>query len=105
MLEYKDGLVKRIAGKALRISWHGKTHLAVNSPFFASELGHELAKMSPSKIAVVWHRASDGIKVSLRSTGNVDVAKLAKKYGGGGHPKAAAFRIKKGETLPWKIIS
>ncbi len=30
-------------------------------------------------------------KVSLRSTGEVDVAKLAKVYGGGGHGRAAGF--------------
>lgn len=32
--------------------------------------------------------------VSLRSDGSVDVAEIANKYGGGGHPNAAGFSVK-----------
>lgn len=104
MLEYEEFLQKKILGKAVRVRWHGKTHLAVNAPVFVSELGNELAKRSTAHIGIIWHRAPDGIRVSLRSIGNVDVAKLAAREGGGGHPHAAAFRIKKGEKLPWKTL-
>lgn len=34
-------------------------------------------------------------KVSMRSKGSYDVSKLASKYGGGGHKKAAGFAIQK----------
>lgn len=33
----------------------------------------------------------DTVKVSLRSKSDIDVAHLAKQYGGGGHPQAAGF--------------
>jgi len=38
-------------------------------------------------------------KFSLRSDGKVDVAEIARKYGGGGHAKAAGFYSK---TLPFR---
>ena len=38
-------------------------------------------------------------KVSLRSEGAVDVAKIAQKYGGGGHKQASGFEC---QELPWK---
>ena len=44
------------------------------------------------------------ITVSLRSDGSVDVSKLAKKYGGGGHKAAAGFSFKVGRKAPWKKI-
>jgi len=37
---------------------------------------------------------TDLIKVSLRSYGDIDVNKIAIKYGGGGHQHAAGFQIK-----------
>jgi len=35
----------------------------------------------------------NGFKISLRSKGKVNVEKIAKKFGGGGHINAAACRI------------
>ncbi len=43
------------------------------------------------KIAVMFREDDGGIKVSLRSRGDIDVSKIAEKYGGGGHKGAAAF--------------
>lgn len=36
----------------------------------------------------------DYYKASLRSKGDIDVSKIAKKFGGGGHKNAAGYRIK-----------
>ena len=33
-------------------------------------------------------------KVSMRSTGSVDVSKIAESFGGGGHKRAAGFYLK-----------
>jgi phosphoesterase RecJ-like protein len=33
------------------------------------------------------------VKVSLRSVGNVDVAAFSKRFGGGGHTKAAGLAL------------
>lgn len=45
----------------------------------------------------------DGVTgvVSLYTEKDIDVSEIAKKYGGGGHPKAAGFQCKK---LPFSII-
>ncbi|MEK7554462.1 MAG: DHHA1 domain-containing protein [Patescibacteria group bacterium] len=105
MREYEEALMRRILTRAVRVTWHRKTCYAVNSSIFASELGHELALMSSSRIGVVWHQFSQGLRVSLRSEGNVDVTRIARKYGGGGHRNAAGFLLKKGENLPWRVIA
>lgn len=75
-------------------NWHALSGLAINADsMFASELGHLLAERSGS-FGLIWQLAADGeIKVSLRAAGKVDVAKIASRYGGGGHPNAAGFRI------------
>lgn len=36
---------------------------------------------------------------SLRSTGDFDVAEIAKKYGGGGHKNAAGFKVPNDEAV------
>jgi bifunctional oligoribonuclease and PAP phosphatase NrnA len=47
------------------------------------------------KISALFRETGDGSwKVSLRSKGNVDVAKTAERFGGGGHRNAAGFHIK-----------
>ncbi|MEN6620756.1 MAG: bifunctional oligoribonuclease/PAP phosphatase NrnA [Smithella sp.] len=46
------------------------------------------------KIAVLYTQLNDkGFKISLRSKGSVNVEKIARKFGGGGHINAAACRI------------
>ena len=39
------------------------------------------------------HRMSEGYKVSLRSVSRVDVSKIASRFGGGGHIRAAAYSV------------
>ena len=38
-------------------------------------------------------RFDGGVKISLRATGDIDVQKIAKSFGGGGHVKAAGASI------------
>jgi phosphoesterase RecJ-like protein len=46
-------------------------------------------------LAILFRRIASGrIKVSFRSVGNVDVAALAQRFGGGGHRKAAGASLK-----------
>ncbi len=46
------------------------------------------------RMALLFREASQGrIKVSLRSVGHVDVAAFAKRFGGGGHMKAAGLAL------------
>ncbi len=46
------------------------------------------------RMALLFREVSQGrVKVSLRSVGNVDVAAFAKRFGGGGHTKAAGLAL------------
>ncbi len=77
------------------LAWLAFPGLAVNAnALFASELGNLLAEQSGS-FGMVWQLAADGeVKVSLRSQGkHLDVSVIAARYGGGGHPNAAGFRL------------
>jgi oligoribonuclease NrnB/cAMP/cGMP phosphodiesterase (DHH superfamily) len=100
LLTYKRTLVERMARNAQAATFAGKKVLVLNSPEFQSELGHVLAERSG--IGVIWYNVGNVVRVSLRSDGAVDVAKIAERYGGGGHKAAAGFLIKKGEFFPWK---
>jgi len=74
--------------------------LGVNAnSFFASDLGHELAKRSGT-FGAVWSLRGDGrIAVSLRSNGDFDVSAIAKHFGGGGHKNAAGFEFSAQQLL------
>jgi hypothetical protein len=94
-----DGEVATLLGDRYPVTLAGETGLAVNaSGRYISELGHHLAAMSGS-FGMVWRQLDGGIKISLRSCGDYDVAHLAVKFGGGGHRNAASF------TLPVNIES
>jgi uncharacterized protein len=65
-----------------------------------SYVAHELyTKLPPIALVVTSH--PDGFGVSIRSDGSVDVAEIAKKYHGGGHPGSAGFFIRNGTEMPW----
>lgn len=68
----------------------------VNAPYLGtSELVGSLAEDEPSTFAVGWFQRADGLyQYSLRSKGDFDVSELAKRFGGGGHAKAAGFTVK-----------
>lgn len=70
----------------------GESGLVCNCPgFFASEVGNILAIRSSTYGATYYHDSKDSVKFSLRSTGDYDVSRLAKIFGGGGHKNAAGF--------------
>ncbi|NQT50344.1 bifunctional oligoribonuclease/PAP phosphatase NrnA [Candidatus Kuenenbacteria bacterium] len=68
-----------------------------------------LTTLYEANIIIVIHEGKDDtIKCSLRTTkDNIDVAKLAQRFGGGGHAKAAGFsltgRLEKTEK-GWKVV-
>ena len=107
ILRYEDKLVKDLVKKnAELVSFFGIKALAVNSPKFESQIGHELVKkMSP--LGIVWRKKAGEIRVSLRSNDKVDVSKLASRIaGGGGHKRAAgfAFKFNPGKKFPWRYL-
>ncbi len=54
-----------------------------------------LNSLSEGKIALVLQEEPGGVvKGSFRTTSNINVATIAKQFGGGGHAKAAGFKVK-----------
>lgn len=54
----------------------------------------QLPKVSRAEVMLLFKELSDGgIKVSLRSRGQVDIHAIARSFGGGGHQLAAATRL------------
>jgi len=83
--------VEKIVLLAEDIELEGVKCKIVNTSMHVSYVGKALYEKHPP-VSVIWSRRRNLIVVSLRSDGSVDVAKIAEKYGGGGHKAAAAFR-------------
>lgn len=105
LLKYQEKIIADIAKKAYRVVFKKREALAVNSSssILHSELGHVLVKRG-YPVAIVWYRMKNKIKVSLRSDGKTDVAKIAEKYEGGGHKAAAGFSFGADKPFPWKNL-
>lgn len=66
-----------------------------NLPYtMVSDAGNILAQRNPLLFGICYYDGMDGRNFSLRSVeGGMDVSEIAKKFGGGGHAKAAGFRV------------
>lgn len=84
-----------------RITLDGVDGLCANlPPCFASDVGHVLATQSGT-FGLTWYVTTDAkVACSLRSNGDVDVAVIAQKFGGGGHKNAAGFTLP-GDQVVW----
>jgi nanoRNase/pAp phosphatase (c-di-AMP/oligoRNAs hydrolase) len=99
--EHKTIVVEQIIKQAELVSFEGYTcYLASCSKQFTSPVGNKLSLKLPP-IALVASVHAWGLRVSLRSDGTTDVSALARKYGGNGHPYAAAFSLGWGDPIPW----
>ena len=102
--EYFSILIEQMAKKALLVNFEGMECLLVSAPGgFKSDVGHLLSELKPPLGIVVGLRG-DIVNVSLRSDFSIDVAAIARKYGGNGHPQAAGFKINWGDPLPWTVV-
>jgi oligoribonuclease NrnB/cAMP/cGMP phosphodiesterase (DHH superfamily) len=94
ILAYSKTVVKKVCDKAASRKIDGKEVLVVNSSHWMSEIG---ARLAPDcDIAMIWYYDHNDkiIKVSLRAFHDkIDVSEVSKKYGGGGHKKAAGFTL------------
>ena len=93
ILRYQSQLVERICTKAIPMAIDGLPAgmMAVNSPILQSEIGESLCRFA--NWADIWYQDKDGSVIhSLRST-SVDVSEIASRFGGGGHPCAAGYRV------------
>lgn len=100
---YHQHIVEKIAESAEMVTFEGHTcYLVSSARFFTSDVGHLLATKQPP-LALLLSARADCIRVSMRGNGEVDVAVIARKYGGNGHPAAAAFSIPYHDTMPWQL--
>lgn len=100
VLAYQDETVKVALTRRMMGILGGHVVPIVNTTTLFSEVAGELAAGYP--FGVAWFVRADGkIQVSLRvREGDFDVSALAKRYGGGGHAKAAGFE----SDLPWREL-
>lgn len=102
--EHSTLLVDELIEDAKLVRFEGyECYFSPSISVFTSDLGNRLArKRAPLSLSV--QARPDGIRVSLRGDGTVDVAKIAQKYGGNGHPNASAFSLAYGAPIPWEIV-
>jgi oligoribonuclease NrnB/cAMP/cGMP phosphodiesterase (DHH superfamily) len=99
-LEYFNHLVALSVEHAHPVLFEGYTVLLANtSPLktLKSAVGNELLKKMPP-FALVMSVHPNGLGVSIRGDGTVDVSAIARKYGGNGHPSSSGFHI------PWQSV-
>lgn len=104
VLARERGIVEELAADAEEVEFEGYRCFAANSPMLMTAIGTELVRRKPP-ISIVWSKRAGHYRVSLRSAGETDVAKIAQKYGGGGHKNAAGFTVQEGTPFPWHTIS
>jgi len=87
--------VERALQTAHPIALGAKRAEAVNARSLRAPLGHELAKRASygEPWGVVYRLSGDRVDVSIYSIGDLDVSKIAQRYGGGGHRNASGFSV------------
>jgi len=104
IVRYENKEIERQVGKNARIvNFEGHKVYAINTTFSTSLIGDRLCHLLPP-LSVIWKQNKLGmILVSLRGDGTIDTSLIAKKYGGGGHRDASAFRLPSIKDIPWTI--
>jgi oligoribonuclease NrnB/cAMP/cGMP phosphodiesterase (DHH superfamily) len=95
LLRAERAEVERALAGAAPIWIGGLRVEAVNAAFHRAQIGHELAARSAhgSAVGAVYRLSGRRVDVSLYSIGDLDVAALAARFGGGGHRNAAGFSV------------
>lgn len=106
---FEESLIEDLLKYKERAHFEGHDIWVLNvSRIYRSILGHKLAKLNKSEggvpLAIVYYHNGGAVHLSLRSEGEIDVAEIAQKYGGGGHKHAASIRVDSFKDLPFKFI-
>lgn len=89
-----DSLAQTMADDAEPVRMCGIEGSRVNASYLFSNLVGEKLYLRNETFAMVWRLEKGKLYVSLRSReGTVDVAEMARKFGGGGHACASAFKL------------
>ncbi len=104
--EYFDLLIAQSVDRAKLVNFEGhQVYVGQTHPMkpMVSALGNALAaKQGP--FALVLSIRENGVAVSLRGDGSIDLTVIAQKYGGNGHPSSAAFFVPIDGVFPWTPI-
>jgi phosphoesterase RecJ-like protein len=90
-----------------RVAWLALPGGAVPETFVESEeLVNYPRSIASVRVACLLRARGEQVKVSLRGKGDVDVQRIAAKFGGGGHPNAAGFSVAGGlETVTRDVLA
>lgn len=94
--EYNDYLIAEEAKGAAPADFLGQPCFMINTRLSPGRVSEYILQKHECKFIVCWYQIAPGggVKVSLRSNGQVDCGALAKSTGlGGGHPNAAGMFI------------
>lgn len=104
--EYFDLLVEQSVERAKLVDFEGyEVYAGTTHPIkpMVSAFGNALAKKK-GPMGLVLQIRTEGIAVSLRGDGSLDLTTIAQKYGGNGHPSSCAFFLPWGTSFPWKPV-
>lgn len=109
LAKFEDKLVADLLTFKERVLFEGHEVWAINaSRIYRSILGNHLAEMNEAEgktaLGIVYYHYVGKVHCSLRSKGDVDVATIAEKYGGGGHKNAASIRVDSFADLPFTFV-
>jgi phosphoesterase RecJ-like protein len=77
-----------------RVAWLALPAGAVPEAFIeAEDLVNYPRSVDSVRVACLLRERDGGVKVSLRGKGDVDVSRIAARFGGGGHPNAAGCTV------------
>lgn len=103
LLIQKSKIVRQLTGIAQPVIFRGYRVMAVNSPVFRNEVGHELAKREPH-FSICWWQDPKQVRISFRSAKSFDLLKAFGKMGVAGHPNAAGLIWPLDKPLPWRRV-
>ena len=109
LAKFEDKLVAKLMEYKERVLFAGHEVWAINaSRIYRSILGNQLAELNAAEeqtaLGIVYYHYGGKVHISLRSLGDVDVAQIAERYGGGGHKNAASIRVGDFSQLPFTFI-
>lgn len=109
LAKFEDNLIKKLLAYREKVIFEGQKVYALNaSRYYRSILGNHLAEINEAEggvaMGIVYYRSGGGVNISLRSKGEVNVASIAEKYGGGGHKNAASIKVGSFRNLPFKFL-
>lgn len=101
IVEEEAGTVNRLTLTARRM--HVKDFhdgiLTVNTPVLQNEVCQSIMRYYNVPVAMAYYDDDRKRKFSIRSDGSIDVAAIARRYGGNGHDRAAGFSVELGSSV------